>query len=43
MKKKKMAEAEFKEGRKVSKRDRKKDHVYCMFGVAQIELARWFP
>lgn len=24
-------------------RDRKEDRVYCMFGVAQIELASWFP
>jgi len=23
--------------------DRKEDHEYCIFGVAQMELARWFP
>lgn len=29
--------------RKGRERDRKEDYVSCMFGAAQIELARWFP
>ena len=40
---KKWAEGEFEGRRKGRARDRKEDYVSCMFGVAQIELARWFP
>lgn len=29
--------------RKGREGDRKEDYVSCMFGAAQIELARWFP